>query len=147
MGALATLVPARLQRKRRCGRLRPRVMKVLVTGARGFLGRQVVLALRSRGHTVRALERRILRRDPVDGVEVFTADLCTSPDLAEACRDVQAVLHLAAQLSGDDASVVSSAVEGTRRLLDGMQRAGVKRLLLAGPPSGFDWGPPHPPLG
>ena len=36
-------------------------MRVLVTGAAGFLGQHVVAALRARGHTVRALVRQASR--------------------------------------------------------------------------------------
>jgi UDP-glucose 4-epimerase len=72
-------------------------------------------------------------------VEEFQADLCVSTDLAAACTGIDAVIHLAARLSGDDAAIVSTAVEGTRRLLDAMEQAGVRRLALASSLSVYDW--------
>lgn len=118
-------------------------MKVLVTGAGGYLGRRVVLALRRRGHQVRALD--LPRPGPraeergTEGVEEFRADLCASPDLARVCEGVQAVIHLAAKMVGDHESLVKTAVEGTRRLLDAMEEAGVRRMVLASSLSVYDW--------
>lgn len=121
-------------------------MKVLVTGAAGFLGGRVVLALRRRGHRVRALDLPMtapsLREAQSPDVEEFRADLCLSPDLAKACQGMQAVIHLAAKLGGGDESVVETAVKGTQRLIDAMERAGVRRMVLASSLSVYDWSAP-----
>ena len=118
-------------------------MTVLVTGSGGFLGRGVVAALRRRGLGVRALDlpRDAAHAPPpvVPGVEEIHADLLASADLAAACQGVDAVIHLAALLSGDDAAVVNTAVEGTRRLIDAMREAQVRRLVLASSLSVYDW--------
>ncbi len=118
-------------------------MNVLVTGAGGFLGRRVVPALCRRSHRVRALD--LPRPEPraeepgTEGVEVVRADLRASPDLARACEGVQAVIHLAAKMDGGDGSVVATAVEGTRRLLEAMTQTGVRHLVLASSLSVYDW--------
>lgn len=118
-------------------------MRVLVTGSNGFLGRRVVVALRQRHHQVRALDMSC--GDPAllgwEGlaVEHFAADLCRSARLDEALANVDAVVHLAAQLRGDDASRVTNTVEGTRRLLDAMERVGTQRLILASSFVVYDW--------
>lgn len=119
-------------------------MKILVTGARGFLGRQLVLALHRRGHQVRALDlRRVTpdaRREATPhGVEEVCADLCASPDLLEVCEGAQTVVHLAARMHGEDESLVETAVEGTRRLLDAMKKAAARHLVLASSLSVYDW--------
>lgn len=119
-------------------------MHVLVTGAGGFLGRRVVLALRRRDHRVRALDLRGADGDVQpgsDGIEDVRVDLCAVPEaeLARMCEGVDAVVHLAARLSGDDASVVATTVTATERLLEGMRRAGTQRLVLASSLSVYDW--------
>ncbi len=71
-------------------------MRVLVTGAGGFLGRAVVPALAARGHVVRALVRGRTMAVP-DGVELVAAgELGPATDFAALLRDQQAVVHLAA---------------------------------------------------
>ena len=116
-------------------------MKVLVTGAGGFLGRHVVQALLRRGCAVRALDlpgagRAV--RESAPGVEVCEVDLCHS-DLTGACGGVQAVVHLAAQLQGDAETLVRTAVVGTGRLLEAMAQERVERLVLASSLSVYDW--------
>lgn len=117
----------------------PVAMKVLVTGARGFLGREVLLALRKRGHTVRAIDVAGDRIDGSEDIELFLADLCESLDLERACTGIDAVVHLAGRMNGPDAAVLRSALVGTRRLLDAMEATGVRRMVLASSLAVYDW--------
>ncbi len=96
-------------------------MRVLVTGATGFLGSHVVAALRSGGHTVRALVRPGSARTWIEGAgtEIVQGDLLDEPSLRQACRDVEALVHCAA-LRGSSArrrrEQRQTNVEGTARL-------------------------------
>jgi 2-alkyl-3-oxoalkanoate reductase len=118
-------------------------MRVLVTGAGGFLGRHVVAALCRRGYVVRALVRKPLESGTsgwnAANVEICVADLCAAPGLEDALTDTQAVIHLAAQMKGDDASRISNTINGTSRLLNAMASRGVRRLVLASSLSVYDW--------
>ncbi|MEC9374391.1 MAG: NAD(P)-dependent oxidoreductase [Planctomycetota bacterium] len=117
-------------------------MKVLVTGATGFLGRHVVEALLQRGHGVRAMVRPATKVDRFgwdDRVEIFRADLRTSRNLAEAFDGCDAVIHLAACVVGDEDSQVRSTVVGTERLLQGMAKSNCRRIVLASSYSVYDW--------
>lgn len=116
-------------------------MNVLVTGARGFLGRRVVEALLRRGHRVRALDRQAGPPPGTPALEGLAADLRTA-DLRGACEGVACVVHLAAELQGDGAAMVATAVVGTERLLDAMASAGVGRMVLASSLSVYDWSVP-----
>jgi len=95
----------------------------------------VVAALRESGHTVRAL----VRGAAPEGVEVFKADLCGSDDLRGAFEGIDAVMHLAAQLSGNDDERIRAAVTGTQRLLDAMAATPTRRLILASSFAVYDW--------
>ncbi|HTP26048.1 MAG TPA: NAD(P)-dependent oxidoreductase, partial [Anaeromyxobacteraceae bacterium] len=118
-------------------------MKVLVTGAGGYLGRHVVSALIRRGHSVRALDLATSRMSGAKSlsadVEEVRADLCSAADLARACQGVDGVVHLAAKMSGDADSIVRVATEGTRGLLAAMVECGVGRLILASSLSVYAW--------
>jgi nucleoside-diphosphate-sugar epimerase len=114
-------------------------MKVLVTGAAGFLGRRVVAALFRRGHAVRAFDLAGPRAPAPAAIEEVRGDSCDPADLARACAGVEAVVHLAARMDGDGAEMVRTAVEGTERLVEAMARAGARRLVLASSLSVYDW--------
>lgn len=114
-------------------------MKVLVTGAAGFLGRHAVAALVRRGHVVRAFDLAGAGPGASSWVEAVRGDACDRGDLARACAGVDAVVHLAARMSGDGAEVVRTAADGTARLVEAMRDAGARRLVLASSLSVYDW--------
>src|SRR5262249_25438136 len=102
-------------------------MKVLVSGASGFLGRHVTECLLKRGHSVRAIIRPA-SKVPAWGeqVEIFRADLRSNNDnLIPAFEGVDAVLHLAAPTTGNEDIQFASAVTGTERFLEAMARSSV----------------------
>ena len=117
-------------------------MKVLITGANGFLGQRVVAEFLRRGHAVRALVRPATKLDrlgwPAE-VEVFRADLRASRDLASAFDGVDACVHLAAGVKGGEDAQFAASVVGTERLLDAMARSETRRLVLASSFSVYDW--------
>jgi dTDP-L-rhamnose 4-epimerase len=108
--------------------------RLLVTGGLGFIGSQVVRAAIAAGHTVRVLDRAA-GAVPI-GVELMRDDL-TRPGVADsALRGVDAVVHLAAKVGlgvdlDDAPDYTDTNVTGTARLLAGMARAGIDRLVLS----------------
>ena len=117
-------------------------MKVLITGANGFLGQRVVAEVLRRDHNVRALVRPASKIDRfawADEVEVFRGDLRTSRDLASAFEGIDAVIHLAAGVKGSEDSQFAASVVGTERLLEAMAQSETKRLVLASSFSVYDW--------
>lgn len=108
-------------------------MRLFITGATGFLGSWVAHAAYRAGHEVRALVRDPKARLP-QGAEAVSASLLDPAGLAEALAGIDAVFHLAGKVSRNpkDASVMHEIhVEGTRALLAGMKRAGVRRMVVA----------------
>lgn len=107
-------------------------MKVLVTGATGFLGRAVVDRALAAGLQVRAGARRTSAFE--DGPEVVACDVFDDAQLQAAVEGVDVVFHLAGRVSRDpkrSAELHRVHVEGTRRLLSAMTSARVSRLVLA----------------
>ena len=94
-------------------------LTLAITGAAGYLGRYTVAAARGRGHKVRALVRGAtpdLWRDD-RGISVVQADLADpKTDLSQALVGVDAVIHIAASLTGDDGAHARDTVAATRQL-------------------------------
>lgn len=107
---------------------------VLVTGATGFLGEHLCAALVQQGHIVRGLARTKSAVLDEIGVELVRGDVLSADDVDRALDGVSAVFHLAGAVSRDpdDAQrMMRLHVDGTRRVLDRMANAGVRRLILA----------------
>jgi UDP-glucose 4-epimerase len=110
-------------------------MRVLVTGASGFVGRVVVSRLAAAGHDVRALTRGD-DVPPVEGaVSTVLADVRDRDALAGAVAGVDAVVHLAARtdVRGSFADPVGHwdvNVGGTVALLTAASAAGVRPVFV-----------------
>ncbi len=116
-------------------------MRVLVTGANGFLGWHVVGAVLERGHEVRAIVRSVSHQsDRLDKrAEIFVCDLRHRRELASALEGIDAVIHLAAAVKGDDDTQFINTVVGTENLLDAVVAAGITRFVLCSSFSVYDW--------
>src|SRR6185437_12765778 len=118
-------------------------MKLLVTGANGFLGRYVVAEALRHGHAVTVLVRST--ETPKVGwaghpnVKMVQADLRSRRGLAEAVADVDCVLHLAAAKSGDMYAQYAGTVVATENLLAAMTDAGVRRIVAISSFSVYDY--------
>lgn len=113
-------------------------MKVLVTGAHGFLGSHISEHLLAAGHRVRGLVTPWGELDNLagvaqaDGLELRRADLSQEGDLAGLCDGVDAVVHAAARVAdwGPWDAFYRTNVVGTQQLLNAASNAGVGRFLF-----------------
>lgn len=121
-------------------------MRVLVTGANGFLGRSVVQALLAQGQTVRALVRPATAVESLGwpaSVEIVRGDLRSTRELASAFDRVDALIHLAAAVTGGEDAMFASTVSGTERLLAAMAGTSCRRIVLASSFAVYDWSAIH----
>lgn len=108
-------------------------MKILVTGASGFIGSALVSALAQAGHEVRALMRSTASDHYLKGAkfERVTGDLRDHKSLVDACANVDVIFHLAGltqALSRKDYFAFNA--EGTKSLaLAAHESGGVKRFI------------------
>ncbi len=109
-------------------------MKVLVTGATGFIGGNLTRALLHKGYEVRTLVRPQSDRRNLQGLdlEVFIGDLTDVPSLESALKDCEGLFHVAAAYtfwSANPKSVYDSNVTGTENILRAAARAGVRKIV------------------
>jgi len=104
-------------------------MRILVTGASGFIGGVVCRRLVEQGHEVSALVRRPGSEPP--GTTPVAGDLGPACDLRAALTGArpECVVHLAAEIASQrsEAKVREVNVAGTRRLLDACLALGGER--------------------
>jgi dihydroflavonol-4-reductase len=110
-------------------------MRVLVTGATGFLGSWVAREVASRGHQVRLLVRPQSRLDNVQDVpgERVLGDVTDAASLERAVAGCEAVVHAAgvARLrAGDREHLLAVNQGGTENVLRAALRANVRRALF-----------------
>lgn len=130
-------------------------MNVLVTGATGRVGANMVRRLAQAGATVTAM---VMPNDPqsrkvndLPGVRVVPADLGDQRAINQACQGITHIVHLAAQLVRGGTPVdrfYDMNAFGTLRLLEGAAHTGtVERFVLASTDGTYRPGaPPAVPL-
>ena len=109
-------------------------MKVLVTGATGFVGGNLARQLGSRGYDVRALVRPGSNTLSIDGtgIEQVEGDVLDRDSVARAVTGCEAVFHCAAAYafwSRDPRTVYRTNVDGTANVLEAARRASVSRVV------------------
>jgi len=113
---------------------------VLVTGGAGFIGSHLCEALAKKGYSVRAFDNlsygKMENLDGVEGVEFVRGDLRSMPELLDACKGADFVLHEAALRSvplsmKDPAEFAEVNDFGTVNLLEASRKSGVSRIVFA----------------
>ena len=106
---------------------------MLVTGARGFIGRHLVDALLSEGAQVRALYSDTTGPE-AEGLRWVKGDITEPATLNGICQDIDLVYHLAA-ISNVDASIrdplrtIRTNTMGTGHVLEEARKAEVKKFV------------------
>ena len=97
---------------------------ILVTGATGHVGSELVAQLASGGHTLRAMTRRPQAARLPDTVEVVAGDFDDGASLDAALRGVDRVFSMSAQAVG-----AAAAPTHDLAFLSACRRAGVQRIV------------------
>jgi nucleoside-diphosphate-sugar epimerase len=125
---------------------------ILVTGATGHLGANLVRHLLADGQAVRVLLRPSHDLSAIAGLDVESVegDLRDPADCARAVRGCRAIYHCAAKVSTVDGNarhkreIFECNVLGTRHLLQAARMAGVDRVVVTGSLSAVGHDPHRP---
>ena len=119
-------------------------MRVLLTGATGFIGSALARRLRDRGDEVVAYVRNPGKaKDLVAiGCEVVAGELLDADSLAAAAADADAVIHAAAYYeigipASERKAMFDTNVTGTETVLDSAISAGVRRIVYVSTVAAF----------
>jgi dihydroflavonol-4-reductase len=109
-------------------------VKILLTGATGFVGSAVLRRLLRDDYQIRVLVRKGSDRSNLHGlnVQVVEGDLTQASSLLYACDDCDALFHVAADYrlwAPNPDELYQTNVEGTRALFDAARQAGVPRIV------------------
>jgi nucleoside-diphosphate-sugar epimerase len=115
--------------------------EILLTGATGFVGSEVLRQLIERGMQVTALGRRMPEAD----VKFIRADITDVEGLNRVLpkSGFDAVMHIASLPgdTGNPSDMVNVNVNGCLNMMEYARRSGAKRFVLASSISAYEWYP------
>ncbi|MBK5930866.1 NAD(P)-dependent oxidoreductase [Halochromatium salexigens] len=100
-------------------------MKIALFGATGGTGRQVLAQGLAQGHEVRALARDPEKLEPATGLEIIAGDVLDQAAVDACLTGTDAVICVL----GSHGSTQPVEAEGSERIIAGMQRLGIRRLI------------------
>jgi UDP-glucose 4-epimerase len=117
-------------------------MNILVTGGAGFIGQYLVKSLLEKNYVVTIFDNfSNSTKDSISslvkmGVKIIEGDITRYPEILNAIKDQDVVIHLAAKISVSES--ISNPLEtylvninGTRNVLTSCEKNNVKKLIVA----------------
>ncbi|MCX7926701.1 MAG: NAD(P)-dependent oxidoreductase [Candidatus Omnitrophica bacterium] len=106
-------------------------MKILVTGATGFIGKAIAKSLLSQGHKVYGLVRNPLKAQRLShlGIQLIKADISDKKSLLALPDFFEVIVHSAGYVGEDKKKLYLSNVLGTENICWWAVKANVKRFL------------------
>jgi uncharacterized protein YbjT (DUF2867 family) len=109
-------------------------MKILVTGATGYIGGRLVPLLLKKGHTVRCMARNPenLKERPWEGVEFSQGDILDPQTLSQNFSHIDVAYYLIHSMSHGENNFESFDRQGAENFAHAARAAGIKRIIYLG---------------
>ncbi|HET9052636.1 MAG TPA: NAD-dependent epimerase/dehydratase family protein [Cyclobacteriaceae bacterium] len=120
-------------------------MKILITGADGLLGSNLVRELLSRGHNIRAFVQPGRQQKTLQGlpIERFEGNLLNPEDVIKSAEGCGAIIHCAASTAVwpiRSESINKVNIDGTRNIIQAIYTNNIQRLIYVGTANSFGFG-------
>lgn len=125
-------------------------MKILVTGADGLLGSNLVRELLQRGYSIQAFLQPGRQQETLKdlNIEKFIGDLLNSDDVLNSSKRCDVIIHCAANTSvwpARSEKIIKVNVEGTQNIIKACYQNKIKRLIYVGTANSFGFGTKEKP--
>ena len=118
--------------------------KLLVTGARGFIGKHTIPLLQKMGYDIHAVTSKPITNKSRDTIKWHSVNLLNTEEVADLCRSLKAthLLHLAWYDNASDRMTSTKNlewVEATLQLAREFAENGGRRMVFGGSGTEYDW--------
>ena len=113
---------------------------ILVTGASGFVGKEVVKRLLAEGYQVRAFVRKLSYINELEGmgVEIYFGDIRHFKSFQNAVEGIEIIIHLAAALGVPAGEYMEITVGGVENLIRIVNERSIKKVIYMSSMSVYD---------
>lgn len=120
-------------------------MKILVTGADGLLGSNLVRELLSRGHEILAFVQPGRQQVTLEGliIEKFAGNLLNAEEVRKSAEGCDAIIHCAASTAvwPIRSEIINKVnIEGTQNIIQAVYKNKIQRLIYVGTANSFGFG-------
>lgn len=120
-------------------------MKILVTGADGLLGSNLVRELLSRGHAIRAFVQPGRQQKTLEGlpIEKSAGNLLNPDEVIKAAEGCEAIIHCAASTAvwPIRSEIINKVnIDGTKNIIEAVYKNNIQRLIYVGTANSFGFG-------
>ncbi len=111
--------------------------KILVLGASGYIGAQLILKLLEKGYKVRACARAISKLRNFDwsrhaNVELVDVDVLNIESLSSACQGCEVVYYLVHSMNAEQKDFAKADRQAAQNMVQAAENAGLKRIIYLG---------------